>query len=418
MNKKANILHICQDAKAASRILATLDSKVKNRALIAMGGALIRESKYLIRENKKDVALAVKNGLSKALIDRLTLSESSLRSMANAFSDVAKLKDPVGEVIESVRRPNGLKIAKVRVPIGVILMIYESRPNVTSDCASLCLKSGNAAILRGGKESINSNIAIYKVLDRVATRSGLPKASITLIQDTDRKIVDELLKLSQYIDLVIPRGGESLIRSVAEKSRIPVIKHYKGVCHTFVDESADIKMAEDICFNAKVQRPGVCNAMETLLVHERIAKRFLPNMIARYKAANVEIRGCKKTRSIVTGIKSAAMSDWYAEYLDLILAVKVVKSVGEAIEHIMKYGSYHSDAIVTSNKKNAEKFLRGVDSAAVFVNASTRFTDGGQFGKGAEIGISTDKIHARGPMGLEELTSYKYIIHGNGQVRE
>jgi len=309
-------------------------------------------------------------------------------------------------------------IKKVRVPIGVILCLYESRPNVTSDCVGLSIKSGNCVILRGGSDAINSNTAIFESLNKVALKNNIPEGAITMIGQTDRAIVGDLLSQEGLIDLVIPRGGESLIREVTANSKIPVMKHYKGVCHTYVDESADLDMATHICFNAKVQRPGVCNAMETMLVHRSIAKKFLPRMIGILKEAGVEVRGCLETKNIVGGINDAQEDDWYAEYLDLILSVKVVGSLDEAIEHIMKYGSYHSDAIVTGKKAAAEKFLNEVDSACVYVNASTRFTDGGQFGKGAEIGISTDKIHARGPVGLEELTSYKYVIYGKGQIRK
>ena len=408
---------LARKAKAASRSLALIDTRVKDRALAAMAVALKENASYIMNENKKDLALAKKKGLSPALIDRLTLSQKRIASMADSLYQIAKLKDPVGEVIETRKRPNGLLIKKVRVPIGVILIIYESRPNVTSDCAGLCLKSSNAVILRGGSEAIRSNIAIFNVLNAQAVRSGIPEGAISIIKDTDRKIVDCLLRQEGAIDLVIPRGGESLIREVSRKSRIPVIKHYTGVCHTYVDAAADLKMAEEICFNAKVQRPGVCNAMETLLVDKRIAGVFLPSMIRRFRIAGVEIRGSKEVKAIVKDVKLATEGDWYAEYLDLILSVKVVGGVGEAIRHIMKYGSYHSDAIVTKNKKNAARFLSEVDSACVYVNASTRFTDGGQFGMGAEMGISTDKIHARGPMGLEELTSYKYVVYGSGQVR-
>ena len=409
---------LARKAKAASRSLALIDTRVKDRALAAMAVALKENASYIMNENKKDLALAKKKGLSPALIDRLTLSQKRIASMADSLYQIAKLKDPVGEVIETRKRPNGLLIKKVRVPIGVILIIYESRPNVTSDCAGLCLKSSNAVILRGGSEAIRSNIAIFNVLNAQAVRSGIPEGAISIIKDTDRKIVDCLLRQEGAIDLVIPRGGESLIREVSRKSRIPVIKHYKGVCHTYVDAAADLKMAEEICFNAKVQRPGVCNAMETLLVDKRIAGVFLPSMIRRFRIAGVEIRGSKEVKAIVKDVKLATEEDWYTEYLDLILSVKIVKGVGEAIRHIMKYGSYHSDAIVTKNKKTAARFLNEVDSACVYVNASTRFTDGEQFGMGAEMGISTDKIHARGPMGLEELTSYKYVVYGNGQVRK
>lgn len=412
-----NIEILCEKSKEASRTLALIDSRTKNRALIVMGKALIGAKRLVLKENAKDLSLARSKGKSCALIDRLTLTDARVRSMADSLFNIARLKDPVGELLETIKRPNGLIIKKIRVPIGVILIIYESRPNVTSDCIGLCLKSGNAIVLRGGSEAVNSNIAIFNILNKAAMSCGLPKNSISMIKDTDRKIIVELLKQNGLIDLVMPRGGESLIREVVEKSRIPVIKHYKGVCHIYVDESANLKMAEEICFNAKVQRPGVCNAMETMLVNSKVARKFLPSMIRRFEDASVEIRGCEATRKIINGLKAATESDWYTEYLDLILSVRVVKDVGEAIVHIMKYGSYHSDAIVTNNKKNADKFLNAIDSACVYVNASTRFTDGGEFGKGAEIGISTDKIHARGPVGLEELTSYKYIILGKGQVR-
>ena len=417
MMKKEEVENLCEAAKIASRSLALIDTGVKNKCLEAMASSLVKNKSHIIRENKKDLILAEDKKLSGSLMDRLTLNDSRISSMADSLSDIAKLKDPVGEIIETTKRPNGLLIKKVRVPIGVILIIYESRPNVTSDCIGLCLKSGNAVILRGGSEAINSNIAIFDILNKEAARHKLPKNSISMIKSTERPVVNLLLKETGLIDLVIPRGGESLIREVTEKSRIPVIKHYKGVCHTYVDESADFKMAEEICFNAKVQRPGVCNAMETMLVNSKIAKEFLPSMIRRFKNAGVEIRGSKEVKDIVKDVKPASEDDWYTEYLDLILSVRIVKDVDEAIKHIMKYGSYHSDTIVTRDKKNADKFLKEVDSAAVYVNASTRFTDGGEFGKGAEMGISTDKLHARGPMGLEELTSYKYIVFGNGQVR-
>jgi glutamate-5-semialdehyde dehydrogenase len=398
--------------------MAILDPKVKSKALRSMARGLINNSLYIIRENAKDIENAGKNNISKAFIDRLMLNEKRIKAMADSLTEISKLKDPIGQVLETRSRPNALLIKKVRVPIGVILCIYESRPNVTSDCVGLSLKSGNCVILRGGSDSINSNTAIFEVLNNEALKNKLPRGAITMIRETDRSIVNALLAQEGLIDLVMPRGGESLIKEVSENSRIPVIKHYKGVCHTYVDEAADLKTAEKICFNAKVQRPGVCNAMETMLVNKKIAKKFLPSMIRRFKDAGVEIRGCGKTINIVSGIKKAFEKDWYAEYLDLILSVKVVDDVDEAIEHIMKYGSYHSDAIVTKNKNTAKKFLNEVDSACVYVNASTRFTDGGQFGKGAEIGISTDKIHARGPVGVEELTSYKYIIYGRGQIRK
>lgn len=412
------IKRLCERAKIASRILALVDSKRKNDCLASMSRALIRDRAYIMEENNKDINFAKKNKLSSALIDRLLLNGSRIKSMADSLTKISTLKDPIGEIVETVKRPNGLLIKKVRVPIGLILIIYESRPNVTSDCIGLSLKSGNSCILRGGSEAINSNKAIFRVLNKETSKHGIPENAFLIIKDTDRKVIDILLRQEGLIDLVMPRGGESLINEVSKKSRMPVIKHYKGVCHTYVDETADLKMAFDICYNAKVERPGVCNAMETMLVHEAIAKKFLPTMIKRFRVAGVEIRGCEATKRIVKDVAPAKESDWYTEYLDLILSIKVVKDIDEAIQHIMKYGSYHSDAIVTENEKNGMKFLKEVDSACVYVNASTRFTDGGEFGKGTEIGISTDKIHARGPMGLVELTSYKYIIFGNGQVRK
>jgi glutamate-5-semialdehyde dehydrogenase len=414
----ADIKLLCRKAKDASRKMALLDSKVKARALRSMAKSLVNNSAHIIEANTKDVENAVKNNISKALIDRLTLDEKRIKAMADSLVEVSKLKDPIGRVLERRLRPNGLLIKKVSVPMGVILVIYESRPNVTSDCAGLCLKSGNCVILRGGSDAINSNTAIFDVLNKEALNNDIPEGAITMIKDTDRSIVNLLLSQEGLIDLVMPRGGESLIKEVADNSKIPVMKHYKGVCHTYVDEFADLDMATHICFNAKVPRPGVCNAMETMLVSSKIAHKFLPRMIGMFKDAGVEIRGCAETRNIVSCVGEAKEEDWYREYLDLILSVKVVDSIDEAIEHIMKYGSYHSDAIVTKNKKNAAKFLNEVDSACVYVNASTRFTDGGQFGKGAEIGISTDKIHARGPVGVEELTSYKYLIYGKGQIRK
>lgn len=413
----ADIKSICIKAKEASRKLALTTSAVKEEVLLAMAKALIEKASYIISENNKDVEAAGKANLPNTIIDRLELDEKRIRAMSNSLMEISKLKDPIGEVLEKRKRPSGILIKKVRVPIGVILIIFESRPNVTSDCIGLCLKSGNACILRGGSEAMHSNLAIFDILNKVAQDHGLPEGTITMIRDSDRSIIIELLGQEGLIDLVMPRGGESLIREVAKNSRIPVMKHYKGVCHTYVDDTADLKSAYDICFNAKAQRPGVCNAMETMLVSKSIAAKFLPEMIRRFRDAGVEIRGCDETIKIVQGIKKATEEDWHTEYLDLILSVKIVSGVDEAIEHIMKYGSYHSDAILTKDKKSAEKFLNEVDSACVYVNASTRFTDGGEFGKGAEIGISTDKIHARGPVGVEDLTSYKYMIYGKGQTR-
>ena len=417
MELRRKIEEIARKAKNAQPIVARTSTEVKNQVLKSMAQALEKNISYLENENKKDIVGAEKKGLPSALIDRLRLTPKRIKEMSACLKEVADLPDPVGEIIKMWRRPNGLKIGKMRVPIGVIAIIYESRPNVTSDCVGLCIKSGNAVILRGGSEAFHSNQAIYNILIS-ATKNKIPQEVIQFVPTTDRKAVDYLLKLDKYIDLLIPRGGESLIKYVTAKARMPVIKHYKGVCHVYVDRDADLEMAMKICFNAKVQRPSVCNAMETLLVDEKIAEEFLPLMLEKFREAGVEIRGCKRTKKIVPWVKGARESDWYAEYLDLILAVKVVSGVDSAIEHIRKYGSNHSDAIVTDNYETAWKFLEEVDSSAVYVNASTRFTDGYQFGLGAEMGISTDKIHARGPMALEELTTYKYIVFGDGQIRE
>ncbi|MDD2752244.1 MAG: glutamate-5-semialdehyde dehydrogenase, partial [Candidatus Omnitrophica bacterium] len=391
----------------------------KNAVLKDMAKAIINNKAMILKANRRDLSLAKLQGLSAAMLDRLSLNEKRIQDMAASLLELTKLKDPVGEEIKSWRRPNGLKIHKVRTPIGAIAIIYESRPNVTAECIGLCFKSGNSLILRGGSEALNSNLAIYRVLKSSLEKHALPSGAINLISTRDHQAVDILLKLNDYIDLVIPRGGEELIKKVVKTSLIPVIKHYKGICHVYVDEWADLNMAENICLNAKVQRPGVCNAMESMLVHKDAAIRFLPGMIRKFKMAGVEIRGCPLTRRIIkTGIKAAGKKDYFTEYLDLILSVKVVDSLQEAIKHINYYGSHHSDAIITDDKKSAQEFLRMVDSACVYLNASTRFTDGYQFGMGAEIGISTDKLHARGPMALEELTTYKYEVFGNGQVRE
>ena len=418
MDIKAYVLKKAKAAKEGARLLAKASSKEKNNALLKMAAALKKRKAELIKENKKDIAFAEKKGLSKAMIDRLALNDERINEMAQGLIEVAALPDPVGEVIRMWERPNGMVVGKMRVPIGVIGIIYESRPNVTADASSLCLKAGNAVILRGGSEAINSNKAIVKILRDAAKTAGLDEDAITFIDIPEREAVMEMLKLEGIIDLIIPRGGEGLIRTVTANSRIPVLKHYKGVCHVFVDRAADLKMAEDICFNAKVQRPGTCNAMETMLVDKKVAKVFLPSMIKRFKAAKVSLKGCPETRKIDKSIAAVREDDFYMEYLDLILNVKVVKDMDEAIEHIAKYSSAHSDAIVTENYEKAMRFLREVDSSAVFVNASTRLNDGYQFGLGAEIGISTDKIHARGPMGLEELTCTKFIVLGDGQIRE
>lgn len=417
MNIENYIDQIVKNAKTASRDIASASTTKKNNALHHIAEDIISSSEMLKTENEKDIAAAKKAGLSEAIIDRLRLSDTRIRGMAEGVRQIIHLADPVGELLWGHTRPNGLQIQKIRVPIGVIVIIYESRPNVTADAAALCLKAGNAVILRGGKESIHSNIAIYKILTSALENAGLDTRCIQLIEIIEREAIDYLLKADKYVDVVIPRGGEALIRTVVEKSTIPVIKHYKGVCHTFVDEFANLTIAEEICFNAKVQRPATCNAMETMLVHEKVASTFLPGIAKRFNDVGVEIRGCSRTCAILRNIKQATEEDYDNEYLDLILNVKVVNTLDNAIDHITKHGSNHSDAIVTDNINHAMRFTKEVDSAAVYVNASTRFTDGYEFGMGAEIGISTDKLHARGPMGLEELTSYKFVVYGDGQLR-
>ncbi|MBI5187682.1 MAG: glutamate-5-semialdehyde dehydrogenase [Nitrospirae bacterium] len=418
MNIKTYILNKAKEAKEGARGLAKALSGQKNAVLIKMADALKKRSKELISENKKDIKFAEEKGLSKALIDRLTLNEKRIDEMAHGLIEVSALPDPVGEITKMWQRPNGMTVGRMRVPIGVIGIIYESRPNVTVDATGLCLKAGNAVILRGGSEAINSNRAIVNILRIAAKEQGLYEGAVTFIDIPEREAVMEMLKLEGIIDLIIPRGGEGLIRAVTENSRIPVLKHYKGVCHVFVDRDADLKMAEEICFNAKVQRPGTCNAMETMLVDKKIAKAFLPIMIKRFKDVGVRLKGCPATRKIDASLEKVREDDFYNEYLDLILNVKIVEDIDDTMAHIAKYSSSHSDAIVTKDYDKAMRFLKEVDSSAVFVNASTRLNDGYQFGLGAEIGISTDKIHARGPMGLEELTCTKFIVLGNGQLRE
>jgi len=418
MNIKEDISKIARQAKIASQELANLSSNIKNKALLKMAPTIEKNKKRIIEENNKDVNLAKKKELSKALIDRLTLDEKRIEQMSKSLEEIARIEDPIGKIENIRKRPNGLQIGKMIVPLGVIGIIYEARPNVTVDAAALCLKAGNATILRGGTEAIYSNIILADLLKKAGQEAGLPSESIQLIKTTDKRAVTEMLKLNAYIDVIIPRGGEELMKVVTENSTIPVIKHYKGICHIYVDEEADLKMAEEISFNAKVQRPGVCNAMETLLINEKIAAEFLPGMIKRLQESAVEIRGDEKTCQIIREIKKASEEDWQTEYLDLILSIKVVEGIEEAINHINNYGSHHSDAIVTNNYSKSRQFLQKIDSAAVYVNASTRFTDGGEFGLGAEIGISTQKLHARGPMGVNELTSTKFIIWGDGQIRE
>jgi len=417
MDARAYARKVVSAAKAASRSVARARTELKNSVLRAMAQNLLDGRAELKSANAKDLEAGRRAGLSSAMLDRLELTDERIDQMAEAVLDVAGLKDPVGRVIDGWVLPNGLKVSKVRVPLGVICIIYESRPNVTADAAALCLKSGNAVILRGGKEALNSNLAIGRQLAKALDDSGIDTRVIQVVETTDRAVVQELLTADGYVDVVIPRGGESLIRMVAETATVPVIKHYQGICHTYVDRCADLDMAVRICENAKCQRPGVCNAMETLLVHEAVAEEFFSKMIPVFKEKGVEIRGCPRTREMLPGIKEATEQDWRTEYLAPILSVKVVESLREAIDHINHYGSSHSDAIVTEDFRSAETFLEEVDSATVYVNASTRFTDGGQFGLGAEIGISTDKLHARGPMALEELTTYKWTIIGNGQLR-
>ncbi len=383
-----------------------------------MAAGLEKNSAGLIAGNKSDLVAAEQKGLSKAMIDRLTLTPDRVKAMADGIREVAALSDPVGEVLKMWRRPNGMDVGRMRVPIGLIGIIYESRPNVTADSAALCLKSGNAVLLRGGSEAVHSNTAIVEVLSSAGAEAGLPEGAVSFIENPDRACVMEMLKLNAFIDLIIPRGGEGLIRMVSENSTIPVIKHDKGICHVYVDGKTDLTMAQEICFNAKVQRPGTCNAMETMLVHQDVAKAFLPAITDRMKRAHVEIRGCERTRAVVPDIKAATDKDWDTEYNDLILNIKIVDNMEKAMEHIAAHGSQHSEAIVTNDYQNARRFLREVDASAVFVNASTRLNDGFEFGLGAEIGISTTRIHARGPMGLEELTSTKFIVFGNGQIRK
>jgi glutamate-5-semialdehyde dehydrogenase len=411
------VIGVCRAAREASVRMGRASASEKNAALAAMARGLRGQSQWLLKENRKDLGAASSGGLSGAMLDRLALSDSRIEQMATGIEEVIALPDPVGEVERMGRRPNGLWVGKMRIPLGVIGIIYESRPNVTADAAALCVKSGNAVILRGGSEAIFSNTAIARILREAMTLAGLPAEAVAVIERTDREAIDAMLQAEEYIDLIIPRGGEGLIRSVAEKSRIPVIKHYKGVCHIYVDEGADVDQAVLVCVNAKVQRPGVCNAMETLLVHEKAAPEFLPAVSAPLGKHGVELRGCPQTLSLVPGAVPATEEDWGTEYLDLILAVRVVSSMEEAIAHIRRYGSLHTEAILTTDHARAMRFLRDVDSSLVLVNASTRFNDGFQLGLGAEIGISTTKIHAFGPMGLSELTTTKFIAFGDGQVR-
>lgn len=403
-------------AKTAARVLAQAGAE-KETALLHCAQALVNRQEEILQANDADIAAAVKNGMSTAMVDRLRLNPQRIEDMAKGVSDVAKEPDPVGRVLSGETRPNGLRLEKITVPLGVIGIIYESRPNVTSDAAALCLKAGNAVILRGGKEALRSNSAIANVLRDALTESGLPRDCVQLVKDTGRETASEMMRLTDYLDVLIPRGGGGLIRTVKENARVPVIETGVGNCHVYVDDCADIQMAAEIIFNAKTSRPSVCNAIETILVHADIAEKALPQIKARLDEKQVELRVCPRALSLLPGCVAATEDDWYAEFLDYILAVKVVTSLEEALNHIATYSSKHSEAIITESVRSADAFIAGVDSAAVYVNASTRFTDGAEFGLGAEIGISTQKLHARGPMGLAQLTSYKFILRGNGQIR-
>ena len=427
MNVTEQMTQLAKQAKVASRVLVRLSTAEKNACLLAMAAALKTNAAAIKQANALDMEFGTKAGLSTAMLDRLRLDDKRIAAMATGLREVAALKDPVGRILDERTRPNGLKLQKISTPIGVVVIIYESRPNVTADAASLCFKSGNATILRGGKEAMNSNQIIAHTMIEAARKvnAKFPEHAIQVVTTADRDAIPALLSLTQYVDLCMPRGGEGLIRAVTECSKVPVIKHYKGVCHVFVDAEADLKMAEEIAYNAKCQRPGVCNAMETLLVDESVAETFLTQIAQKFADKKVELRCDARSLELFqsaisnqqSAIKAASEQDWFTEYNDYILNVRVLSGVGAAVEHINHYGSGHSDTIVTSNETSAKQFQAEVDSAAVYWNASTRFTDGGEFGMGAEIGISTDKIGARGPMGLEELTSYKWLGFGSGQVR-
>ncbi len=414
---REEILMMGVEARKAAHQMAVKDSAVKRAALEHMAESLDRERSAIAEANEQDIREALERGLSKAKVDRLRLSDKVIKEMMGGLREVALLPDPIGEVTRMWTRPNGLRVGRMRIPLGVVGIIYESRPNVTVDAAALCIKAGNAVILRGGSEAFRSNQRLAELLQDSLEAVGLPRSAVQLVGTTDRDAVLDLLKLEEHVDVMIPRGGEELIRFVCEHARMPVLKHYKGVCHVYVDEAADFDMAEKICLNAKVQRPGVCNAMETLLVHEKIAGAFLPRMAEAFRREGVELRGCERTCAIVEGCVPAAEEDWYAEYLDLILAVRVVDTMEEAVRHISTYGSQHTEAIVTENYEKAHRFIHEVQSSLVLVNASTRFNDGFQLGLGAEIGISTSRLHAFGPMGVEELTTTKFIAFGSGQLR-
>jgi len=415
---ETTITTMARAGRQAANQLVRVSSDQKNAALGAIAAGLEKDAVFIKEENGKDLVRAQEKGLSPAMIDRLTVKDETIAAMVGGLGDVVGLNDPVGTMSPTWIRPNGLQVARMRIPLGVIGIIYESRPNVTVDAAGLCLKAGNAVILRGGSEAFYSNQALAQIIQRALASTELPQTSVQVVPVREREAVLALLKQEEFVDLIIPRGGEGLIRFVVQHSKIPVLKHYKGVCHVYVDDDADLEMAREICLNAKVQRPGVCNAMETLLVHQAAAEAFLPEMAQRLTEAGVEIRGCDETCRIVPAAKKAQESDWPAEYLDLILAIKVIDDMDEAISHIAKYSSRHTEAIVTRSYDRTKRFVREVDSSVVLVNASTRFNDGGQLGLGAEIGISTSKLHAFGPMGLEELTTTKFVVQGSGQIRE
>jgi len=412
------ILEICKKAKTASYELARLPTETKNQALLNMADALEENTSEILNANEKDVKASREKGVKEALLDRLVLNEKRISKMAQCLREVASLPDPVGEIVRTWIRPNGLIIGQLRVPLGVVAVIYESRPDVTSDASGICLKSGNAVILRGGSDAINSNLAIGKVLSEAAVDSGIPEGAIQVVPITERSAAIELMKMRDYVDVLIPRGGAGLIRAVIENAKVPVIETGTGNCHVYVEEDADLEMAIKVVINAKCQRPGTCNAAEKLLVHRKIASKFIPMIVEALRKHGVEVRGCEETRKIVPNVIPATEEDWYTEYLDLIIAIKVVDGLEEAINHINKYGTKHSDAILTSDFNKALRFIRDVDSAAVYWNASTRFTDGNQYGLGAEIGISTQKMHARGPMSVQHLTTVKYFVLGRGHVRE
>lgn len=417
MSIESTIMKMAKEARTAAMEIARCPSNKKNEVLLKIADKIEAQITYIQEENQKDIAMAKDMGLSDAMMDRLTVTDATVISMAKGLREVSRLDDPVGSKSKSWLRPNGLEVSRMRIPLGVIGIIYESRPNVTIDAAGLCLKAGNAVILRGGSEALHSNQALASIISRALAETGLPEKAVQIVPIRDREAVKILLNQEEFIDLIIPRGGEGLIRFVVENSTIPVLKHYKGVCHIYIDDGADLEMAQNICFNAKVQRPGVCNSMETMLVHRSISREFLPQMAERFIKAGVEIRGCPETCRILPDALKADPEDWPEEYLDLVLAVKIVEDMNQAVSHITRYGSKHTEAIVTGDYRRARRFVRDVDSSVVLVNASTRFNDGGELGLGAEIGISTSKLHAFGPMGVEELTTTKFVVFGDGQIR-